>query len=171
MLKYKVGNLITAALEGEVQIIAHQANCQNTMGSGIAPQIKKALPHAWEADCNVASIKTPLQRLGTCSYGEGEWPHYTLVFNLYGQLHYGRSVQQTDYVALKEAFEDMIFYLSFYNTYEQKIGLPKLGCGEAGGDWKIIEQIIIEELTDKGYNVTIYVLDEKEIPEGRTLVC
>jgi O-acetyl-ADP-ribose deacetylase (regulator of RNase III) len=30
----------------------------------------------------------------------------------------------------------------------KKIGLPKIGCGLAGGDWNIVRQIIERELID-----------------------
>jgi O-acetyl-ADP-ribose deacetylase (regulator of RNase III) len=30
----------------------------------------------------------------------------------------------------------------------QRVGLPKIGCGLAGGDWNVVEFIMAEELTD-----------------------
>jgi len=45
-----------------------------------------------------------------------------------------------------------------------KVGLPKIGAGLGGGDWSIISKIIEEELGE--FDVTIYVLDEKEIPSA-----
>ena len=39
----------------------------------------------------------------------------------------------------------------------QRIGLPKIGAGLAGGDWEVIEKIIEEELA--GENVSIVVLE------------
>ena len=39
---------------------------------------------------------------------------------------------------------------------------PRIGAGLAGGDWKIIEQIINEELCDHGVEVTVYDLLEPE---------
>jgi O-acetyl-ADP-ribose deacetylase (regulator of RNase III) len=39
------------------------------------------------------------------------------------------------------------------------IHAPKFGAGLAGGDWPVIEQLIQEELVDKGLNVTIYEWD------------
>ena len=41
---YVKGNLIEALKSGSVQAIAHQANCFNTMGSGVALAIKNAFP-------------------------------------------------------------------------------------------------------------------------------
>jgi hypothetical protein len=39
---------------------------------------------------------------------------------------------------------------------KEKIGFPKIGCGLAGGDWKVVSQII-ETIFD-GFDVTIYEL-------------
>jgi O-acetyl-ADP-ribose deacetylase (regulator of RNase III) len=39
------------------------------------------------------------------------------------------------------------------------IHCPKFGAGLAGGDWRVIEQIIQEELVDKGLEVTVYEFD------------
>lgn len=38
---------------------------------------------------------------------------------------------------------------------DKKIGLPLIGAGLAGGNWKVIEQIIKEELEDHEVDVTI----------------
>ena len=39
-ITYKEGCLIQGFKRGEVQAIGHQANCQNTMGSGVAKAIR-----------------------------------------------------------------------------------------------------------------------------------
>jgi O-acetyl-ADP-ribose deacetylase (regulator of RNase III) len=36
------------------------------------------------------------------------------------------------------------------------IGMPKIGAGLAGGDWKFIQQIIVRELKDCIVTVVIY---------------
>jgi O-acetyl-ADP-ribose deacetylase (regulator of RNase III) len=159
-IKYKVGCLIEAAKSGEVDIIAHQANCQNTMNSGIAPLIRESFPEAWEADCKMHK-GNPLGYLGKVSWGyEGD----LIVFNLYGQDRYGKGVH-TNYTALRSALYGMEGCLWGYTG--GKIGLPKLGAGHGGGDWRVIETIIIEELCSYDRDVTIYVLTESEIPQWR----
>jgi O-acetyl-ADP-ribose deacetylase (regulator of RNase III) len=39
------------------------------------------------------------------------------------------------------------------------IHAPKFGAGLAGGDWSVIEQLIQEELVDKGLAITVYEFD------------
>ena len=36
------------------------------------------------------------------------------------------------------------------------VHMPRIGCGLAGGDWKKMELIILEELTDKKISVVVY---------------
>lgn len=147
MLKYKKGDLIRAAQKGEVNVIAHQCNCFNNMGAGIAPQIKKAFPEAWLADN--ATQKGDKDKFGKLSYAEsGD----VFIFNLYGQYSYGRGVN-TNYTMLRKSLEQMSRML-YAKRDEVKIGLPRIGCGLGGGSWVIVSQIIEEELSD--FDVTIY---------------
>jgi len=38
----------------------------------------------------------------------------------------------------------------------RKIGLPKIGCGLAGGDWNIVQGIIEDELHDCDVTIVNY---------------
>ena len=50
MLIHEKGNLIDMAEQGLFDIIVHGCNCFNTMGSGIAKEIRARYPEAYEAD-------------------------------------------------------------------------------------------------------------------------
>lgn len=166
-LKYKVGDLIKAAVDGEVNVIAHCANCFNTMKSGIAPQIVAMFPEAGEVDQE--TIKGDKRKLGMATAAYDEF-HKVLVVNLYGQYNYGREKgkMHVDYIALRKTFSSMRDFMEgCFLEQAVSIGLPKLGSGLANGDWHLIERIIKEELTDLGYDVTIYVLNENDIPEEK----
>lgn len=155
-LTYKKGCLIEAAKVPGLSAIAHQANCFNTMKSGIAPLIVAYCPEAGEADQKTR--RGSEDKLGTATYGFSK--NGVMVWNLYGQYKYGREpgVVYTNYVALMQALTQMGRWL-YQSSGSNKIGLPKLGCGLAGGDWAIVEQIIKETLVAYGHHVTIY---EKE---------
>lgn len=171
MLKYKVGDLIEAAQSGEVMAIAHCCNCLNTMGSGIAPLIKHAFPSAYQADQE--TLRGDYGKLGTFSLGEEEtlW-----VYNLYGQ--YGYSKRKTggrdlNYNALYDALCAMADDLHSYDKGGHgafPVGLPMLGAGLAKGDWDIISLMIEKTLIKAGHDVTVYVLDENQIPEGAVVI-
>jgi O-acetyl-ADP-ribose deacetylase (regulator of RNase III) len=165
MLKYKIKSLIQAGLDFDVDVIAQQCNCFNTMGSGIAPLIATAFPYAKEAD--LATIKGDKSKLGT--FSKGVHPEGTLlpdVYNLYGQYGYGgrnRGQMDTDYNALLSALEGMARNIKL--PFLTKVGLPKLGAGLGGGDWNIISKMIEDTLDSTCYSVTIYVLNILEIPK------
>lgn len=165
-IRYKVGNLITAAKTGEVNVIAHGCNCLNTMKSGIAPKVAEAFPEAWRAD--QATRRGDPKKLGTLS--EAFVGDNLLVFNLYSQYTFtGRKEgkMDLDYDALASSLEMMSASLHAkcrtrdMSTHDLKIGLPKIGAGLAGGDWNIIYRMIEGRLRD--FDVTIYVLKESEI--------
>lgn len=163
--KYKVGDLIKAAQSGAIDYFAHGCNCFNTMGSGIAPQIKAAFPDMYEADC--ATTKGGRNKLGGMTLAT-MLGGLLVGFNLYSQFGYGnrnRGVRDLNYDSLYNALEMMKDYLDSYTDQPdggRRIGFPKIGAGLAGGDWMIIEAMIKSIFHDE--DVTIYVLNEKEIP-------
>ncbi|MDE5685111.1 MAG: hypothetical protein K2I26_00985, partial [Paramuribaculum sp.] len=59
------------------------------------------------------------------------------------------------YDSIRLGFRKLV---SLMNEVKFSVQMPKMGCGLAGGDWKIIEKIIIEELCSNDIEVTIYEL-------------
>lgn len=163
MITYKKGNLLDAAVRGEVLAIAHCCNCFVNMGSGIAPQIKRLFPYAWEADQQTE--KGSYKKLGTFSLGDPDGFGGPLVYNLYGQHGYGKRKyggRDLDYNALYDALAAMADDLQGYDKGDFErfpVGLPKLGAGLAGGDWDIIALMIEKTLVAAGCDVTVYVLE------------
>lgn len=165
MLIYKTGCLIKAAQNSEVAVIGHQANCFNTMKTGIAPQLVDAFPSVREAD--TATIRGDNEKLGRYSVAHDK-PSDTIIYNLYGQYMYGRDKRYTDYDALRSAlsnmakhivYSDELAFLRFDCSLKPiKVGFPKLGCGVAGGDWNIVSRIIEKRFPDSEFEVTIYTL-------------
>lgn len=43
--------------------------------------------------------------------------------------------------------------------YKCSVHAPKIGARLAGGDWQVIEKMIIDELVDQGVDVTIYLFN------------
>lgn len=96
------------------------------------------------------------------------------VANLIGQYYYSknqRDYSQTfgvepeflptqngrfvSYDSIRLGFRKLV---SLMNEVKFSVQMPKMGCGLAGGDWKIIEKIIIAELCSNDIEVTIYEL-------------
>lgn len=144
------GDLLQMCNEGMFDYIAHGCNCHKFMGAGIAKKISQEFPDAFLADNQ--DKRLPTERLGdfTCSlryYGT------TVIINLYTQYHPGKNL---DYEALTLSLRKV--NMLFPNT---TIGLPKIGCGIAGGDWKRVKEIIKRELRDMK-SVTVVIYKEKE---------
>ena len=136
------GDLLKLALDGEFDVIAHECNCWCNMGSGIARQIKQQFPEAAKADKRTKNGSK--KKMGTCSVVK---QHGVYVVNAYTQFMYGSGVN-VNYTAIRKCMKYIKEHFS-----GQRIGLPKIGCGLARGDWNIVKLIIEEELEDE--DVTI----------------
>lgn len=162
MITYKVGDLVDALKSGEVFAIGHQANCFNTMNSGVARAIRAHFPDAWAVDQNTKRGSSA--KLGGISVGVYNGPgpdDVRLIYNLYGQYNYGYDKQgYTKYDKLESAMIRMRDSL----PTRAKVGFPKIGAGLGGGDWVRIEAIIEEVFKD--FDVTIYVLRAEDVYKG-----
>jgi O-acetyl-ADP-ribose deacetylase (regulator of RNase III) len=153
MLTYRNGDLLAA---GE-DIIVHGCNCMRTMGSGIAAQIREKCPTAYAADQR--TIWGDKDKLGTFTCATDDLNgKLTIVVNAYTQWDYSRSRVCADYNAIEKVFELIC------QTFAHKvIALPKIGCGLAGGDWKIVSEIL-EKISDKyDREFRVYVWDNNEV--------
>ena len=147
MIKTIKGDLISLALAGEFDVIAHGCNCMCTMARGIALSIKQTLPEVYKTDCKTK--KADKNKLGTCSVTECQTENGTFtVVNAYTQFEWKGAGVKADYEAIRSC-------MNWINKKypNNKIGLPKIGAGLARGDWNRVLKIISEELTDS--DVTI----------------
>lgn len=131
------GNIIDIAEEGGYDIVLHNCNCQNTMGSGVAKEIAKHWPEVYKADCN--TVKGDFSKLGTYSKATVTRRGNTFtVYNLYGQFRYGeRKLQLFDIDAFENALCLLAIELHALKR-PMKILFPLLGTGSAGGRWSAI---------------------------------
>jgi O-acetyl-ADP-ribose deacetylase (regulator of RNase III) len=131
MLIRTKGNLIDLAEAGEFDIIVHGCNCLNTMGSGIAREIRERYPKAYDADTLATEQwKKPVAKLGNFStyatVGKGK-PF--IIVNAYTQVNFApRGVDHFEY----ESFYLILKKLQTLGP--AKFGFPYIGMGLAGGD-------------------------------------
>ena len=153
MIDFKLGNAVSALIEGEVEFLMHCCNCRNNFGSGIAKEIRERIPSAYEAD-TVHYRRATSSILGSVST-DGS------VLNLYGQDYFGRKSslmndnfsRQLSYVALVEAMLEASKYVPKGST----IAVPYLmGCDRAGGDWSTVLNLMEEIFI--GHKVIVYKL-------------
>lgn len=152
MIKHMKGDLLTLAEQGHFDVIVHGCNCQNTMGSGIARQIRERYPEAYDIDTNAAKLK--LNEVGNYS---SVWVGYEGLFcivNAYTQNHYlPRGIDHFDYDAFKEILEKLAVEFPACSY-----GFPYIGMSLAGGNKIRIMNILDEfalEMTYAGGSVTL----------------
>jgi O-acetyl-ADP-ribose deacetylase (regulator of RNase III) len=159
------GNLITLALNGEFDVIAHGCNCYSNMGAGLAPQMAKVF------GCDTFEMEKwgkTIKKLGSIDYNSfdvksgkpepiGNNPEKPLVVvNAYTQYSYGKNhsdgyIRPIDYEALTICMRKI--NILFEGSH---IGLPQIGAGLAGGNWNRIQNIIQTELKNCKVTVVIY---------------
>ncbi|HHE41003.1 MAG TPA: phosphatase [Candidatus Cloacimonetes bacterium] len=144
------GDLIELALNGTFDVIVHGCNCFCVMGAGVAKTIKKVFPEAYKADCE--TVKGERDKLGVISYarikreGREIW-----VVNGYTQYHWRGRGELVDYRAVRSVMREVKSMFA-----GKRIGYPKIGAGLAQGDWKIISEIIEDELRGENHTLVEY---------------
>jgi hypothetical protein len=152
MIEYRTGNLLE---QEDVDVIIHGANLHSTMGAGLALQIKNKYPEAALADREFKNKELGTFSFAKCADGK-------IVVNLYGQEGIGNDGEPLNRNARYDAIFDALFKLKKAieaRSPERKklrLGIPKnLGCGLAGGAWRIVNAIIEEVFLDSEIEVSI----------------
>ena len=141
------GDLIKMAREGKFDVIVHQCNCFHNFGAGIALQILREYPVAFEADKKTRYGDTKkLGSIVSCKTHDN-----FIIVNGYSQFGCGVGVVRTNYDAVREVFKKVKRQFS-----GKKIGYPLYGAGLAGGDWEVISKIIDEELQGEDHTLVKY---------------
>lgn len=179
MITYVKGDLISAFLRNDVNILVHGCNCHCAMGAGIAKTIKKVFPEAYEADLVYDKrFENRSDKLGQFSFAlveryrhldyldapvDSSYWSRAYIINAYTQDTYWDRNRMLSYDAIRNIMRTLNERI--HPTY--KIGMPLIGCGLAHGDWKIVSQILNEEFLDR--EVFVYYLDGAEEIIGETL--
>ena len=147
-------------LKQPVDIIAHQTNCTGVMGAGIALAIKKQLLTSDEYEKYVAICNEQ----GADLLGKTQLltaPDGRIIANCFGEnIPMGKG-KDTDYDALMHSVARVRNYAKRSGL---SVGVPGLiGCGKAGGDWKIVRDMLYKLFGGKDEpNLTICYVDQNE---------
>lgn len=135
-----------------IDIIAHSCNCRNTMGAGIAKQIRERYPEVYRADTDANENGT--NTLGNISVYSDNNKH---IINMYTQENYGSNGRFVSYDALSTALHNVKHYAQqlLRNTTPERtsilLGLPYyISCGLAGGDWDTVQSIVKDVFYNDG---------------------
>ena len=128
-------------------ILIQGCNCFHTMGKGIALEIKKRYPEAYEAD-----LTTPYgdyDKLGTFSKASFERNGKKLtVYNLYSQYKFGNKDVMINYAAIERGLYAIAEDIVKSGLDDQGIIMPFIGGNNGGGDPIFIKQIVQGTLGD-----------------------
>lgn len=168
------GDLLSLADKGQFDIIMHGCNCQNIMGAGIALQIKKRFPQAYEADTaffkhhvpgDLFAKYVPMTSLllgnfsGTYVSCKDEPKKELLIINAYTQILPGANFDMC-------AFSTVLKKVNLLYS-GQKIGIPLIGAGIGGGNWESIKQGVQAFLSDM--DVTVVHFSPEENKEEKSI--
>lgn len=155
--RYIIGDIT----ETELKYIAHGVNCQNKMGSGVAKALFTAIPAVKREYHDYCRYDKPEDLLGRVNIV----PDYLssrdiTVFNMFTQLNYGYDGNKyVNYGAIVRCFDQLANKIKWMKG--KTIAIPKIGCGLAGGDWNIVEQLINDTVGDE-LEIWVYELEEKK---------
>lgn len=152
MLIHKKGNLLDMAEAGEFDIVVQGCNCFNTMGGGIAREIRERYPQVALVDKE--TDRGDYMKLGTWTEAQEHTNGYWFtVINAYTQYNMSQGTDVFEYVAFE------LILLKLIHMYgDKRIGLPYIGMGLAGGDRETILGMIEAfsyGVAEKGGSVTL----------------
>lgn len=137
-LKHAKGNLLDLAEAGEFDIVVQGCNCFNTMGGGIAREIRERYPIV--ASVDMETRRGDYNKLGTwteCDAGAYIDPQtYKLrssnrftIINAYTQFNMSTGEDVFEYIAF-----ELILQKLAHEFPSKRFGFPYIGMGLAGGD-------------------------------------
>jgi len=160
-LKYVKGDLASLGKQGQFDVIAHGCNCFCTQTRGLAKHFAK---HFQTDHPNVYRLEAEKLRGDIDKLGRIEWRMHKVdvdqmnnqggtlvVVNCYTQYRYGGNRVNVDYDAVRLCMRKLN-----HRFKGRRIGLPRIGAGEAKGDWMILERIIKQELVDCDVSIVEY---------------
>lgn len=140
----------------DAELILHGVNAQGRFASGIAKQMKEKFPI-------VAMRYFDRHKDQGWKIGDTQFNYIgdRIIVNACSQQYYGYDGQQyVSYLALYKIFTD-VFSFAVHSGIK-KIAMPKIGAGLGGGDWSVIEGILIKCLSTRDIEVYIYTGEKRD---------
>lgn len=164
MIIDKIGDI----LHTEADVICHQVNCKGVMGAGLAKQIRNQLL----SEEQYRTYQEICREYGRANLGKVirmKTDTYQ-VYNLFGEDIPTGSGVDTIYAALYKALVSALYYAE---TEHLTLAVPgMIGCGLAGGDWRIVRNHILEPIFGTRTKVSLYIhwLDEENYIKAQELM-
>jgi O-acetyl-ADP-ribose deacetylase (regulator of RNase III) len=163
-IDYVTGDATCPRGDGQ-KIVAHVVNDQSKWGSGFVLAVSARWPETKELYHDWMSVPVNLSwcqgeglpRLGNVQYVQVE--EDVQVANLLAQRgvrHNPQAPRAVDYNALHACLQKLGRYAADTGA---SVHMPRIGCGLGGGEWPVVEDIILKALViPYGVPVTVYDL-------------
>lgn len=138
MLKYTTGNLLNA----DVEALVNTVNCVGVMGKGIALQFKRAFPEnfgAYRRACDAGEVRPGRMHV----FETTSLANPRLVINFPTKRHWRGNSRLEDIESGLKALVAVIRERGI-----RSIGIPPLGCGLGGLDWRVVRPMIEEAMKE-----------------------
>lgn len=148
-----LGDIVNA----QVDVIAHQCNCVTKVGKGLSHSLFKQYPEA-----NIYRIRKTHSIPGNSIiiYVEKPRSKVKYIANMLAQYYPGPSKYENDTPQMRvEWFKACLQQVADFMQGNQltSLALPyRIGCGLAGGNWTIYEQVI-REFSEHNFWLSIYM--------------
>jgi O-acetyl-ADP-ribose deacetylase (regulator of RNase III) len=135
--------------------ILHGVNAQGRMGSGFAKALMTAYPRMRQDYIDTYNAQDQKLHMGQLIWTPGI-PH-TCISAVTQEFAGNDGGFYVSYDAMASVFEQLDREAALRNI--DAIAMPLIGAGLAGGDWKIISEII--ELSANHFQPVVYLIDGK----------
>jgi len=161
-IKYIKGDATNPITKNNV-IIPHICNNIGMWGAGFVLALSNKWPNTrkeylkWYQTLLDGKDNDNVFELGNVQYVNVDYVNNIFVLNMIAQNNIKNKFNQNpiDYEALDKCLKKLSVSILGLN-YE--VHMPKIGTGLAGGDWNIIEEIIIHHLINNNIKVVVYII-------------
>ncbi len=156
---------VTEPVDSDATVIAHVVNDKTpNWGAGFGRFLAKKWPQVQENFGKHWAERRGL-RLGT-TYSTQAGPAIT-IFHMVSQHGYGKSPKPLiRYEELRKCLHQLA---DFALRERAKVQMPKIGAGQAGGSWPVIEEMIQDTLCRRGVHVTVCELPGAQVKQQAQL--
>ena len=143
-------------IDNKLSVICHCCNSIGAWGAGFVLPLGKKYPKAKDSYKKYIESNKGKNILGTVDYVKVS--NDIAVANIIGQprLYPTKNGEiPLDYNALKNGFIDVIEKFTSHSI-PFSVHMPRIGCGLAGGDWNIVENIIKKTFLQHKIEVFVY---------------
>jgi hypothetical protein len=137
-----------------------------TWGGGLSLAVRRKWPQAQKEFTDWIENIAGLPRLGKVHFSQQA--DSIVIASIVAQSGYGPSARpRIRYGALERGLSEIGLRATETSA---SIHMPRLGCGEAGGNWNIVGELVETNLVNRGISVTVYDQPGKRATERQASI-